>query len=59
MAEPFELGEGVAQIGASVGIALGPQDDADAEELQRRADAALYAVKHDGRGGFRFHGELA
>ncbi|MBV2264049.1 MAG: diguanylate cyclase [Thauera sp.] len=57
MAQPFELGEGVAQIGASVGIALGPQDDADAEELQRRADAALYAVKHGGRGGFRFHGE--
>lgn len=57
MAEPFELGEGVAQIGASVGIALGPQDDADAEELQRRADAALYTVKHGGRGGFRFHAE--
>ena len=57
MSEPFELGEGVAQIGASVGIALGPQDDADAEELQRRADAALYTVKHGGRGGFRFHAE--
>ena len=57
MAEPFELGEGVAQIGASVGIALGPQGDADAEELQRRADAALYTVKHRGRGGFRFHAE--
>ena len=24
MAEPFELGEGVAQVGASVGVALGP-----------------------------------
>ena len=59
MALPFELGEGVAHIGASVGIALGPQDDADAGELQRRADAALYAVKHDGRGGFRFHGKPA
>ena len=57
MAEPFELGEGVAQVGASVGVALGPQDDADAEELQRRADAALYSVKHGGRGSFRFHGE--
>ena len=57
MAEPFELGEGVAQIGASVGIALGPQGDADAEELQRRADTALYTVKHRGRGGFRFHAE--
>lgn len=55
MAAPFELGEGVAQIGASVGIVLGPQDDADAEELQRRADAALYLVKHGGRGGYRFH----
>ena len=57
MSEPFELGEGVAQIGASVGIALGPQGDADAEELQRRADTALYTVKHRGRGGFRFHAE--
>lgn len=54
MARPFELPEGTAEIGASVGIALGPDGSADAEELIRRADAALYSVKRGTRGTFRF-----
>lgn len=59
MAEPFELPGAVAKIGASVGVALGPDGEADAETLQQRADEALYAVKRAGGGGFRFHGERA
>jgi len=59
MAAPFELSGAVARIGASVGIVLGPDAEADAETLQRRADAALYAVKRSGGGGFRFDADEA
>lgn len=58
MARPFELAEGLAQIGASVGVVLGPDDAANATELMRRADAALYAVKKGTRGAFRFYEEM-
>jgi diguanylate cyclase (GGDEF)-like protein len=42
-------------VGASVGIALFPQDAPDARELMKRADTALYAVKRAGGDGFRFY----
>jgi diguanylate cyclase (GGDEF)-like protein len=37
-------------IGASVGYAIYPTDATDEEQLMRRADTALYAVKEAGRG---------
>ena len=55
MQRPFALsGEREAHIGCSVGIAMFPQDGADAETLLRHADAALYAAKAAGRGTFNF-----
>jgi diguanylate cyclase (GGDEF)-like protein len=39
-----------AVIGASIGIALFPDDGTTAEDLVRRADMALYRAKMDGRG---------
>nr|WP_321983604.1 EAL domain-containing protein [uncultured Lichenicoccus sp.] len=44
----------MVNIGVSVGIALLPDDGADAETLLRHADLALYRAKSDGRGVFRF-----
>jgi len=41
-------------IGASVGIAIFPQDGGDATSLMRGADAAMYRAKKAGRGTFRF-----
>ena len=45
------------QVGASIGIALFPEHAQDAHELRRLADAAMYAVKKAGRGGYGFVGE--
>lgn len=50
---PFQLEEGEAGIGASVGIALYPRHGTTSDTLLERADAALYAVKHSGRNGWR------
>jgi diguanylate cyclase (GGDEF)-like protein len=47
--EPFDLGERQAYAGASIGIALCPQDATDWQELMRRADLALYRAKNEGR----------
>ena len=41
-------------VGASVGIAVAPQDGQDVATLLRHADLALYRAKTDGRGTFRF-----
>jgi diguanylate cyclase (GGDEF)-like protein/PAS domain S-box-containing protein len=40
------------QIGASIGIAVAPHDGADAAELIKRADGAMYAAKRSGRDAY-------
>jgi diguanylate cyclase (GGDEF)-like protein len=52
--DEFELEFATVQIGASLGIAIMPDDAADAATLHRRADAALYRAKSEGRGCYRF-----
>lgn len=41
-------------VGASVGIALFPQDGDDVTTLMKDADAAMYRAKRSGRGTYRF-----
>ena len=41
-------------IGASVGVALAPQDGTQADVLVQDADIALYRAKANGRGGCCF-----
>ncbi|XKM43622.1 putative bifunctional diguanylate cyclase/phosphodiesterase (plasmid) [Rhizobium ruizarguesonis] len=51
--EPFTI-EGIGVfVGASVGIAIAPDDGGDGEQLMKAADIALYAAKNDGRGRAR------
>ena len=51
---PFDLDGRQVVIGVSIGIAFAPVDGADAVQLLKAADLALYRAKADGRGTFRF-----
>ena len=42
-------------VTASIGIAMQPNDGINFDELMRRAESAMYEVKHAGRAAFRFH----
>lgn len=54
IARPLKLAGREFQIGASLGVALCPQDGADAATLLRHADIAMYAAKSRGRNNFQF-----
>ncbi|WP_082541835.1 MULTISPECIES: bifunctional diguanylate cyclase/phosphodiesterase [unclassified Rhizobacter] len=55
MARPFTL-DGVSfTVTCSIGIALCPADGDSADDLMRRADAAMHRMKEAGRASFRFH----
>jgi diguanylate cyclase (GGDEF)-like protein len=53
--EPIRIRERAIQIGASVGIACAAQGACDARELFRRADAAMYDVKANGKADVRVY----
>jgi diguanylate cyclase (GGDEF)-like protein len=57
ISEPITAGDTVAQVGASVGIAVYPADGDDGDTLMRRADVALYRAKAAGRGQCRYFQE--
>jgi diguanylate cyclase (GGDEF)-like protein/PAS domain S-box-containing protein len=54
LALPFELEGQSVPVSASLGIAIAPTDGADHATLLRKADAALYRAKAEGRGRWRF-----
>lgn len=49
---PFNLDGDLVQVGASVGVALYPDDARTAEALLKHADLALFRAKQEGRGTF-------
>ncbi len=55
LGRPFDLSGRQIEIGVSVGIALYPADGGSQEALFRSADTALFRVKEEGRGTFRFY----
>jgi diguanylate cyclase (GGDEF)-like protein len=55
VAEPYVIDGHRIRSSASIGIAVGPPDGTNADELLMAADLALYAVKSDRRGTYRFH----
>jgi diguanylate cyclase (GGDEF)-like protein len=54
IAEPFELDGHQVVTGASVGIAIAPNDGSDPDKLLKNADMALYRAKNDGGESYRF-----
>jgi len=47
--EPVLVGESVLQVSASVGVTIYPQDGAEADQLMRHADQAMYVAKQAGK----------
>ena len=54
LSEPFQLGNEITQISASIGVSLSPQDGSCANDLVNFADVAMYASKNKGRNQFNF-----
>lgn len=48
--QPIPLAEGIAQVGASIGIAIFPKCQDSIERCIQKADAAMYKAKNAGRG---------
>lgn len=48
-ASPVISGKDTLQVSTSIGVTLYPQDAADAEQLMRHADQAMYAAKQKGK----------
>jgi diguanylate cyclase (GGDEF)-like protein/PAS domain S-box-containing protein len=53
LSAPYEIDGASLYVGASIGVILAPEGGADAEELMKNADIALYRVKSGGRSTYR------
>ena len=51
---PYEFGGRIFYSGASMGIAVAPDDDTDPDRLIQQADAAMYAAKKDEGSSYRY-----
>lgn len=51
----FKLIQGTHSIGTSIGISVFPHDGNDAATLLQNADVAMYSVKTNGKGNYRFY----
>ncbi len=49
LSEPFELGNEVTYISASIGVTFYPDDGTEIDALLKNADQAMYAAKEQGR----------
>ena len=54
LAEPFQLGEELAYVSASIGITLYPNDANNVEQLLKNADQAMYVAKKMGRNRYSY-----
>jgi diguanylate cyclase (GGDEF)-like protein len=49
LSRPFEVAHAQVTVGASIGVAMAPEQATDREGLMKLADAALYQAKSEGR----------
>jgi predicted signal transduction protein with EAL and GGDEF domain len=50
----FDLDDHQVTVSASIGIAIGPTDGTEPDQLLKNADLALHRAKRDGHGAYRF-----
>ncbi|WP_152047419.1 diguanylate cyclase domain-containing protein [Aureimonas psammosilenae] len=55
LSTPMVIGDHLVRVGATIGIAIAPQDGASPVELIRHADEALYIGKRERKGSVRFY----
>lgn len=55
MKEPFHLDDKEIYSSSSIGISLFPDDGTEVDDLIKRADAAMYQAKEQGRNNFQFY----
>ena len=55
LASPYNLNGNAVATTPSIGVAMYPANGDTADALFLRADEAMYAVKRDGRNGYRFY----
>lgn len=56
-AAPIRVDDQELHVSISIGVALHPDDGEDAGTLQSNAEAAMYRVKMEGRGSYKFYSE--
>ena len=54
ISQPWHSSQGEFEITCSIGVALYPDDGADAATLLKNADSAMYRAKEHGRNNFQF-----
>jgi diguanylate cyclase (GGDEF)-like protein/PAS domain S-box-containing protein len=52
VADPVTIGAAELQVSASIGVTFFPQDQADADQLLRHADQAMYVAKQSGKNSY-------
>lgn len=57
VSQPVDLAGRAITITASIGASIYPDDGLELEELLKKADDAMYAVKHAGCDGLRLYGD--
>jgi diguanylate cyclase (GGDEF)-like protein len=57
LGKPFSIFNKTIHVGASVGIAIYPDDGVTAEELLKNADLAMYEAKADGKNNYHIYTE--
>ena len=54
LSQPFQLGDEVAYLSTSIGIAFYPDNGLDMDTLSKNADQAMYEAKNQGRNRFQY-----
>jgi diguanylate cyclase (GGDEF)-like protein/PAS domain S-box-containing protein len=54
LSHPFELGDSMVYVSASIGITMYPEDATNLEDMLKNADQAMYVAKNAGRNRFSY-----